>query len=55
MERSHGRELLAELERKGNTMPDLPAELKKLPPARASALVKLCLAMFNLNEFVHVD
>jgi hypothetical protein len=32
-----------------------PAGLAKLPPARAAALAKLCLALFNLNEFVFVD
>jgi hypothetical protein len=37
--------------------PDLamPAALQALPPARASALAKLCLAVFNLSEFVYVD
>jgi hypothetical protein len=54
-ERSSAQELLAELERSGTPLPDLPAELKAIPSARASALVKLCLAVFNLNEFVHVD
>ena len=32
-----------------------PAELAKLPPERAAALAKLCLAIFNLNEFLFVD
>ncbi len=32
-----------------------PAELAKLPPQQAAALAKLCLAVFNLNEFVFVD
>jgi len=31
------------------------AELGKLPPERAAALAKLCLAIFNLNEFVFID
>jgi hypothetical protein len=34
---------------------DVPAELAKLPPARAATLAKLCLAVFNLSEFVFVD
>jgi hypothetical protein len=54
-ERASASELLAELERSGTPLADLPAELKRLPAARAAALVKLCLAVFNLNEFVHVD
>jgi hypothetical protein len=32
-----------------------PASLAKLAPARAAALAKLCLAVFNLNEFLFVD
>jgi hypothetical protein len=32
-----------------------PADLAKLPPQRAAALAKLCLAIFNLNEFIFVD
>jgi hypothetical protein len=32
-----------------------PADLAKLPPQRAAALAKLCLAIFNLNAFVFVD
>ena len=32
-----------------------PAELAKLPPEQAAALAKLCLAVFNLNEFVFID
>jgi hypothetical protein len=32
-----------------------PAELGKLPPTRAAALAKLCLAVVNLNEFLFVD
>jgi hypothetical protein len=34
---------------------DPPAELAKLPPELAAALTKLCLAIFNLNEFIFVD
>ena len=32
-----------------------PATLAKLPPADAAALTKICLTIFNLNEFVYVD
>jgi uncharacterized protein DUF1553 len=34
---------------------NLPNDLAALPPDRATALVKLCLAVFNLNEFAFVD
>ncbi len=54
-ERASANDLLAELERSGTPLAEPPAELKRLPAGRASALVKLCLAVFNLNEFVHVD
>lgn len=33
----------------------LPAPLAPVPLPRAAALVKLCLAVFNLNEFTFVD
>ena len=33
----------------------IPAELAKIGPARAEALTKLCLAIFNLDEFIYVD
>jgi hypothetical protein len=33
----------------------LPDDLRRLPLMRAAALVKLCLAVFNLNEFAFVD
>jgi Protein of unknown function (DUF1553)/Protein of unknown function (DUF1549)/Planctomycete cytochrome C len=33
----------------------LPDSLKKVSPARAEALAKLCLTIFNLNEFLYVD
>ncbi len=29
--------------------------LQQLPPERAAALAKLCLAIFNLNEFLFID
>jgi hypothetical protein len=32
-----------------------PADLAKLPPERAAGLAKLCLAIFNLNEFMFID
>lgn len=32
-----------------------PAGLNQLAPRRAAALTKLCLTLFNLNEFVYVD
>jgi hypothetical protein len=32
-----------------------PADLAKLPPSQAAALAKLCLALFNLNEFMFID
>jgi hypothetical protein len=35
--------------------PDLPADLNKIPLARAAALSKLCLSIFNLSEFAYVD
>ena len=33
----------------------LPASLATLPAAQASALVKLCLAVYNLSEFAYLD
>src|SRR5262249_4349118 len=55
-QRGRGRalELLALVE-KDAPLPELPIAPTNLPAARASALVKLCLAVYNLNEFVHVD
>jgi hypothetical protein len=34
---------------------ELPSTLTKVPLPRAAALVKLCLAVFNLNEFAFID
>ncbi|MCY3777174.1 MAG: hypothetical protein OXH11_14460, partial [Candidatus Aminicenantes bacterium] len=34
---------------------ELPAELEKIPRPRAAALTQLCLGLFNLNEFSHID
>jgi hypothetical protein len=33
----------------------LPPGLAALPAAQASALVKLCLAVYNLSEFAYLD
>ncbi|MFN8007328.1 MAG: PSD1 and planctomycete cytochrome C domain-containing protein [Terriglobia bacterium] len=33
----------------------LPESLRSISPARAEALTKLCLTIFNLNEFLYVD
>jgi Protein of unknown function (DUF1553)/Protein of unknown function (DUF1549)/Planctomycete cytochrome C len=33
----------------------LPEQLRTISPARAEALAKLCLTIFNLNEFLYVD
>jgi hypothetical protein len=35
--------------------PTLPTTLAGLPPARAAALTKFCLSLFNLSEFIYVD
>jgi hypothetical protein len=32
-----------------------PDALAALPPAQAGCLVKLCLAVYNLNEFALID
>jgi Protein of unknown function (DUF1553)/Protein of unknown function (DUF1549) len=42
-------------EAKAMPLKDAPAELATLPPARAAALTKFCLALFNLNEFIYID
>ena len=51
--------MMAKLAALGPTKRDagepLPEELAKLGPARAEALTKLCLAIFNLDEFIYVD
>ena len=39
----------------GEDSPDLPAAQAKLPPAQAEAMTKLCVTLFNLNEFLYVD
>ena len=38
-----------------NRLDEPPPELAALPAARAAALSKLCLALFNLNEFLYID
>ena len=47
----------AEDEAEGAAEPltDPPKALAALPPAQAAALVKLCLGVYNLNEFAFVD
>ena len=55
-ERAEAVELLDALAQgQGSGPVDASAALAKLPPARAAALVKLCLSLFNLNEFAFVD
>ena len=50
------RELLQSLTSvEGTPLTDVPAALQTLPPHRARALAKLCLAVFNLSEFAFVD
>jgi len=51
-------ELLGSLAQKApeqNEWSDLPTALNKIPLARAAALTKLCLSIFNLSEFAYVD
>ena len=36
------------------TLGEAPENLASLPPRQAAALVKLCLAVYNLNEFAFV-
>lgn len=40
---------------KAESWSELPAELEKIPRPRAAALTQLCLGLFNLNEFSHID
>ena len=48
--------LLKMLERDdARPLPDAPKTLESVPPARAHALAKLCLSLFNLSEFAFVD
>ena len=39
----------------GPPLADPPSTLAALRPAQGAALAKLCLALFNLNEFSYVD
>jgi hypothetical protein len=55
-------EFLLRLERRwtndgknGESLNWLPEQLRTISPARAEALAKLCLTIFNLNEFLYVD
>lgn len=34
---------------------ELPSGLTELPPAQAEALTKVCMTLFNLNEFIYID
>ena len=34
---------------------DSPSEIASLEPAVVSGLIQLCLALFNLNEFIFID
>jgi hypothetical protein len=55
-EKQDALELLEKLaDCKSPPLENAPAELTKLPSARAGALAKLCLALFNLSEFAFVD
>lgn len=58
-EKSEAIEMLSQLEKvppvKRDATNALPEELSKLGNARAEALTKLCLTIFNLDEFVYVD
>ena len=48
--------LLTTLEQEtGDPLENIPESLKSVPPARAQALSKLCLALFNLSEFAFID
>ena len=50
--------LLARLSRQSGENPEMystPQELARLGSARVDGLTQLCLAIFNLNEFVYID
>jgi mono/diheme cytochrome c family protein len=56
LEAREARELLDDLAAgPGTPLEHPPAPLNALPPARAAALAKLCLGLFNHNEFLFVD
>jgi len=46
---------LSHPEHAGQSIDKAPKELAAMPPGRASALAKLCLALYNLSEFTFVD
>jgi hypothetical protein len=46
---------LAAADGQGKPLEHPPPELRGLPARQAAALVKVCLAVFNLNEFTFVD
>jgi hypothetical protein len=48
-------EFLELLEKTGGDSKWTPDEPGSVPAVRAAALAKLCLALFNLNEFLYVD
>ena len=56
-ERASAAALLAELERRPGVLPltDAPPELASLSAERASAIVTLCLGIFNHSEFLFID
>jgi hypothetical protein len=58
-ERQEGLAMMEKLAGLGGTKRDagdpLPEELVKLGDARAEALTKFCLMIFNLNEFIYID
>jgi hypothetical protein len=48
--------LMEALERPGaEPLRVCPKTLASVPPGRAQALAKLCLALFNLSEFAFID
>jgi len=48
-------EKLAQQARQKTRKESLPPEMAALEPARATALIELCLTAFNLNEFIFID
>jgi hypothetical protein len=54
-EMSKNLEFLEMLEQTGEDSKWAPEETGSVTRARAAALAKLCLALFNLNEFLYVD
>ena len=57
-EKSESLELLSELAEypvQEEQWPKVPDELHQIPLGQAAALTKLCLGVFNLNEFICVD